>query len=98
MNAWISARPLVEELRKRWTGLKIEHLEACSSRAFAERVASRPGVTLLSFGASHSEIVLEAIRRGIVNQLIIGSDLEAALLAALPEGNAGKQGAVTERG
>ncbi len=76
--------PLVQELRKRWTGLKIEHLKACSTRAFSERSKSRPGVTLLSFGASHVEVVLEAVRQGLVNQLIIGSDLEEALAKALP--------------
>jgi len=76
--------PLVQDLTRRWTGLKIEHLEACSRRAFQERSKSRPGVTLLSFGASHVEVVIEAVRRGLVNQLIIGSDLESAMLKALP--------------
>ena len=77
--------PLVQELTRRWTGLKIEHLKACSARAFSERSKSRPGVTLLSFGASHVEVVLEAVRQGLVNQLIIGSDLEAAMAKALPQ-------------
>ena len=82
--------PLVQELTRRWTGLKIEHLKACSARAFAERSKSRPGVTLLSFGASHVEVVLEAVRQGLVNQLIIGSDLEEAMAEALPRGAAGE--------
>jgi hypothetical protein len=77
--------PLVQDLTRRWTGLKIEHLKACSTRAFSEPGKSRPGVTLLSFGASHVEVVLEAIRQGLVNQLIIGSDLEEAMVKALPD-------------
>jgi transcriptional regulator with XRE-family HTH domain len=81
--------PLVRDLMARWTGLKIEHLKECSRRAFAEGGKSRPGVTLLSFGTDHVEVVLEAVRRGLVNQLIIGSDLEEALAEVLPRGSAG---------
>jgi hypothetical protein len=84
--------PLVQELTRRWTGLKIEHLKACSTRAFSERSKSRPGVTLLSFGSSHLDVVLEAVRRGLVNQLVIGSDLEDALADALPRGRAAGRG------
>lgn len=79
---------LVQELTRRWTGLKIEHLKACASSAFAEQSASRPGVTLLSFGATHVDVVLEAVRRGLVNQLIIGSDLEEAMAKVLPHDSA----------
>ena len=76
--------PLVQELTKRWTGLRIEHLKACARRASSEQTKSRPGVILLSFGVSHVEIVLEAVRQGLANQIIIGSDLENAIEAALP--------------
>jgi len=76
--------PLVLELTARWTGLRIEHLKACATRAFAEQSKSRPGVALLSFGVSHAEVVLEAVRQGLVNQLIIGSDLEEVISRALP--------------
>ena len=89
--------PLVQELTRRWTGLKIEHLKACSARAFSERSKSRPGVTLLSFGASHVEVVLEAVRQGLVNQLIIGSDLEEAMAEALPRGGASEKLPVADR-
>lgn len=75
---------MIEDLTRRWTGLKIEHLRTCSARAFSERSKSRPGVALLSFGASHVEIVMEAVRQGLVNELIIGSDLEEALAKSLP--------------
>jgi len=75
---------LVVELTRRWTGLKIEHLKACAARAFAEPSRARPGVTLFAFGADHADVVIEAVRRGLANQLIIGSDLEAAMAEVLP--------------
>jgi len=84
--------PLVQELTRRWTGLKIEHLKECSSRAFSERSKSRPGVTLLSFGADHVGVVLETVRLGLANHLIIGSDLEEAMARALPHGGGGGAG------
>jgi predicted transcriptional regulator len=80
--------PLVRDLTRRWTGLTIEHLKACSTRAFSERNQSRPGVTLLCFGENHREVVLEAIRRGLANHLIIGSDLEGAMAKVLPHAQA----------
>ncbi len=83
-----SPHHLVQECTSRWTGLKIEHLKACAERAFAEQSRSRPGVTLLSFGASHLEVVLEVVRRGLANHLIVGSDLEEAMVEALPPGKA----------
>ena len=76
-------RSLVEELTTRWTGLKLKHLRDCSQRAFAEPGASRPGVTLLSFGTDHVDVVLQAVREGLVNHLIVGSDLEPALTREL---------------
>jgi predicted transcriptional regulator len=77
---------LVQDLTRRWTGLKIEHLKECAARAFSEGSKSRPGVALLSFGEGHVDVVLEAVRQGLVNHLIIGSDLEAAMVRALPPG------------
>lgn len=74
------AQKTLNDLTHRWTGLRIEHLSACATRAFEDPSKDRPGVTLLTFGADHSEIVIEAVRRGLANHLIIGSDLEQALL------------------
>jgi DNA-binding transcriptional regulator LsrR (DeoR family) len=75
---------LVRELTEHWTGLKLEHLRACAHAAFqAGNPASRPGVTVLSFAEDRAEIILEGIRRGLVNHLIISPQLEAALEAQL---------------
>jgi len=79
--------PLVQELTRLWTGLKMEHLMACATRSFAEESGQggRPGVTLLAFEKDLDIIVLEAVRRGLVNHLIVGSHLEAALLDRLKD-------------
>ena len=78
------ATKLVQDLTRRWTGLKMSHLEACANRAFKAQSPSHPGTTLLGLGKLHAEIFVEAIRRNLVNHLIIGSDLEAALVDMLP--------------
>jgi DNA-binding transcriptional regulator LsrR (DeoR family) len=75
---------LVRELTEHWTGLTVEHLRACAAAAFqAGNAPKRPGVTVLSFREDQAEIILEAIRQGLVNQLIISPELEKALEARL---------------
>jgi hypothetical protein len=71
---------LVRELTEHWTGLKVDHLKACAEAAFkGGSPAGRPGVTVVSFGGDRAEVILEAIRQGLVNHLIISPELEAAL-------------------
>ena len=76
------SHPLVEELTYHWTGLKMEHLGNCSRRAFEQEdpAGARPGVVLLGFGVDRARLVLEAVRRGLVNHLIVSEDLETAIL------------------
>jgi hypothetical protein len=88
---------LVVELTRRWTGLKIEHLKACAARAFAEPSRARPGVTLFAFGADHAEVVIEAVRCGLANQIVIGSDLEEAMAAVLPRRPGGEKPSAPDR-
>ena len=88
---------LVVELTRRWTGLKIEHLKACAARAFAEPSRARPGVTLFAFGADHAEVVIEAVRCGLANQIVIGSDLEEAMAAVLPRRPGGENPSAPDR-
>ena len=73
--------PLVQELSRHWTGLKMEHLENCASRAFQDKsgLGERPGVTVIAFGTDRCNVVLEAVRKGLVNHLVISSYLEDAL-------------------
>lgn len=74
-----SRKDLVAELTDLWTGLKLEHLRNCADEAFIEHTGHhrRPGVTLLGFREGLADLVLEAVRHGLINHLIIGSGLEA---------------------
>jgi len=76
---------LVAELNGLWTGLKMEHLKVCAQSAFAEDSGrgKRPGVTLLAYRKELGDVVCQAVRWGLVNHLIIGSPLEAAIENAL---------------
>ena len=80
-----SSKNLVAELTDLWTGLKLEHLRNCADVAFSEHPNHhrRPGVTLLVFREGLADLVLEAVRQGLINHLIIGSGLEAEVEAKL---------------
>ena len=73
--------PLLEQIALHWTGLRMTHLKSCSAQAFAQDNASgvRPGVVLLGFGADRAHVAVEAARLGLVNHLIVGSDLATAI-------------------
>jgi hypothetical protein len=81
-----AGQKLVEELTGLWTGLKMDHLELCARLAFTEHAdrGGRPGVTLLGFREELAPLVCHAVRLGLVNHLIIGSPLEAAIEKTLP--------------
>jgi len=72
---------LVKELAGLWTGLRLDHLRLCARQAFADggHSAGKPGVALLGFRESLAELVIQAVQQGLVNHLIIGSNLEAAI-------------------
>jgi len=62
-----------------WTGVKETHFRRCAVRA---RENSLPGVTVLAVGAVRAEIVLQCVKRGLVNYLVLDSDC-AEKLASL---------------
>lgn len=66
-----------EEICSRWTGVSILDLYRCSQRAAVEQT---PGVVMLATGQAKAAIVLEAVSHGIVNRLIIDSDLADSIL------------------
>jgi hypothetical protein len=92
-----SGKSLVGELTHLWTGLKMEHLQLCARQAFAEHGdhGRRPGVTLLGYREGLADLVCQAVQRGLVNHLIIGSALEPTIERALaPEFAIGSDNAV----
>lgn len=68
----------LKEVNDRWTGIRLEHLMACASKASLERV----GVVMIAAG-DKTEILLECLRMGLVNHLIIDQVQAAALAKAL---------------
>jgi DNA-binding transcriptional regulator LsrR (DeoR family) len=83
-----AARREVAALNNMWTGVKREHLERIATQAAR---TNRPGVIVASFGGvDRAEIVAEAVRCGLVNELIIDRQLADALTKVLaapaPEG------------
>lgn len=68
----------LDEINRRWKGATIKHVKNCAAQA-AERNA--PGVIVIAMGARKARIVLECVRKGLVNQLIIDRDLAEAIVA-----------------
>ena len=64
-----------------WTGMKRAHLERIAKNAARD---NHPGVIVVSVGgADRAEIIAEALRCGLVNELIIDRELVGALTRAL---------------
>jgi hypothetical protein len=77
----------LEALNKRWTGIKRVHLDDCARRAregvqprLKERFDGPPGVVVVCFGPERARFLVEAVRLGVINHLIIDDQLEEALL------------------
>lgn len=72
---------LVEEIRKRWKGMEIRHLQKCAQEGFKkdDAASGRPGVVVLAMGRDRAEVILHAVERGLVNHLLIDTQLETAL-------------------
>ena len=70
----------VDELNRMWTGINRRHLARIARQADATK---RPGVIVVSCGADRAEIVTEAVRCGLVNELIIDRQLADRLARQL---------------
>lgn len=70
-----------KDIEARWTGLKFEHVKACAERARNPQngSAAPTGVVLVATEADRAPVVLEVIRRGLVNHLVMDSQLAYAL-------------------
>lgn len=79
----LTDRREVDALNAMWTGARLEHFERIARQADRRR---RPGMILVALGgADRAEIVAEAVRWGLVNELIIDRQLADALRRALTE-------------
>jgi DNA-binding transcriptional regulator LsrR (DeoR family) len=80
-NLDAAGRREVDSLNDMWTGMKRTHLERIAKNATR---ANHPGVIVASIGgAGRAEIIAEALRCGLVNELIIDRELVGALTRAL---------------
>jgi len=76
-----AGRREVDSLNAMWTGMKRAHLERIAKNAARD---NHPGVIVVSVGgADRAEIIAEALRCGLVNELIIDRELVGALTRAL---------------
>jgi DNA-binding transcriptional regulator LsrR (DeoR family) len=71
---------VVRGINDRWAGVRLEHLARCARAATGGE--GRAGVIVLAVGRSKAEVVLECVRGGLVNELIVDHDLAQALAQA----------------
>lgn len=72
----------VAPLLDRWTGLQAEHLRLCAERASAP-VNAPAGVIVVGTGRERAPCIVEAVRRGLVNHLVVDEELGRALIERL---------------
>ena len=76
-----AGRKEVESLNAMWTGMKRQHLERIARHAVR---SDHPGVIAVSMGGTNrAEVIAEALRCGLVNELIIDRELAGALTRLL---------------
>jgi DNA-binding transcriptional regulator LsrR (DeoR family) len=74
-----------QEFSERWTGLRIEHIQACSAQA-KDLHQGPPGVVVISGGKARARFIYEIAKRGLINHLIIDDELARELDTIVSEG------------
>lgn len=74
-------KDIVADLNRGWTGIKAHHLESVAAKAHS---SEKPGVIVVAYGAPKAAMIMEIIRRGFVNELVIDETLYEALMKTLP--------------
>jgi len=69
---------VVRGINDRWTGVRLEHIAGCAQAA--ARDGDRAGVVVVAIGRAKAPPLLECVRGGLINELIIDHDLAQALL------------------
>ena len=69
-------RQQFERFQSRWMGVTERHIRKCADR---RRAGNGVGVIVLAVGSSRAEVVLECIRRGLVNHLFADYSLLDAI-------------------
>lgn len=74
---------LIDELNRMWTGISLDQVADIAARAHEKPATS--GVIVLALRAERAKTLLELIRRGLVNQLVIDHDAAAGLERCLAD-------------
>lgn len=70
----------LNRVNERWTGIRLEHLLDCAKRAATSDSKKKlPGVVVIAIGKSKAHFLLETIKLGLINHLILDYDLEEEL-------------------
>ena len=76
-----AGRELVKELNKAWTGISYSHLE--HNAEMAKQNPKRPGNIIVAIGQDKAPALIEIIRLGLANELMIDKDLENTLIRSV---------------
>ncbi len=88
-NLSAADRKLVQSLNEGWTGLRLADIERCAREG---RAKGRGGVIVVTQGKLKKDFILELLRLGLVNRLVVDGELADALSAhgrAAPAKSAG---------
>ena len=72
----------VGQLNDGWTGLRLRELKDLAKRT---KRSGAPGVVVIASGANKADVVCEALRGSLVNELIIDRELADAIVETLPK-------------
>ena len=76
-------RAKLDAVAARWTGLTVDHLNRCSRRCANEPdpFSGPPGVVVVCVGRERAPFLIEAVKLGLINHLIIDGELQDELEA-----------------
>ncbi|QQS20929.1 MAG: hypothetical protein IPL87_05320 [Candidatus Moraniibacteriota bacterium] len=67
----------LESLEKQWTGITFNQMELLAKKAISSN--DKQGIIVIAHGKNKAPVLMEAIQKGIVNQLVIDFELSMAL-------------------
>ena len=73
-------RDYVAAVNERWNGVREDHFRSCAVRA---RESDSPGVIVFAVGAVRAKVILQCLKLGLINHLVLDSDCAQALSGLL---------------
>jgi len=72
-----TSRRQLSAIADRWTGVTLAQIEKCANDAATKQA---PGVVFVAIGSAKADIVVEAVRLGLINRLFMDVSLASAVL------------------